>query len=70
MSVINGSLFGGVVKFHQPESHSSTAVIVIDEMNAKGASGTVENCHEKTKPTKKQLLFAREPRFWLMLFCD
>lgn len=53
MSVINGSLFGGVVKFHQPESHSSSAVIVIDEMNAKGASGTVENCHEKTKPTKK-----------------
>ena len=36
MSIINGSLFGDVVQFHQPESHSSTAVIVIDEMNAKG----------------------------------
>lgn len=36
MFIINGSLFGDVVQFHQPESHSSTVVIVIDEMNAKG----------------------------------
>ena len=60
MSIINGSLFGDVVKFHQPESHSSTAVIVIDEMNAKGASETVENCHVRKQSQQKTLRFCQE----------
>ena len=60
MSIINGSLFGGVVKFHEPESHSNTAVIVIDEMNPKWAAETVKSCQVRKESQQKTLQFCKE----------
>lgn len=43
MSIIKGSLFGDIAKFHKPEYDANTAVIVIDESDGRGATETNEN---------------------------
>lgn len=60
MTIINGSLLGDIVKFHKPEHHANTAVIVIDEMDKKWSSETVENCLVRKQSQQETLRFCKE----------
>ena len=68
MLIINGSLFGDVVQFHQPESHSSTVVIVIDEMNAKGRLRQLRTAMLENKANQKTAVVCSGAR--VFAHCD
>ena len=60
MSVINGSLFGGIVSYHNPTLQASTAAIVIDEMDDKWSSEIFENFIIRKKSQQDTLRFCKE----------
>ncbi|UYM18184.1 hypothetical protein [Endozoicomonas euniceicola] len=60
MSIINGSLFGDIVKFHKPEHYASTAVIVIDESDNKWPDETMENWLARKQSQQETLRFCKE----------
>ncbi len=60
MSVIDGSLFVDIAKFHKPEHHANTAVIVIDEIDRKWASETVDNWIIRMESQQKTLRFCKK----------
>ena len=60
MSIINGSLFGDIVKFHKPEHYASTAVIVIDELGTKWCEETTENWLTRKQSQQETLHFCKE----------
>ncbi|WP_330927311.1 hypothetical protein [Candidatus Sororendozoicomonas aggregata] len=60
MSIINGSLFTDIEKFHKPEHNANTAAIVIDEKDKKWASETVENSLTRKQSQQETLRFCKQ----------
>ncbi|MET4693028.1 hypothetical protein [Endozoicomonas lisbonensis] len=60
MSVIHGSLFDGIVQFHDPDNQANTAVIVIDENDDPCISETFRNCVARQKSQQDVLRFCND----------
>lgn len=60
MTIINGSLFEDIVKFHKPEHKANTAAIVIDEMDKKSGFETVKNWGIRKQNQEETLLFCKK----------
>ena len=59
MSVINGSLFDGIVQFHDPENQAKTALILIDEKDCPCTSEIFSNCVARQKSQQVVLRFCK-----------